>query len=420
MSSLHTALRPTAAMADAPKEATSLVYSTDALRHRAKKAGLSTEETEAIIDNNVASLAQLAFAVSPPGTSPSDDSIRDFLGARVAVNMATITSLKLLIFEAHTLVVANIKSEIHKKEDAVQSTLPTAERERRILEQQGRLKGLRFRGDEENAHANYDLVFSMMEKDTLLYIHPERFVTRRYELQQKKPSKELVLDHNALTIRDKQGELVCSTRTELELFQAMRRIGLCSCEVLNAYQSELLQHLQEDPPPGYHAATLVQILRTDRAAFLAIAGRLTSLKRDGAGELPLEKYLPTILSKPSVSFHLLPLATAPVKPAQPKAQPQPSNKRKAEDIDNGPTKTVKTSKGKGKGKGKTKKKGRGPNVPRELIGKALQSPSGDRICWPFNLPSGCKDAPPGGKCSRGLHICAEPNCAKPHGLQQHS
>eukprot|EP00435_Cladocopium_sp_Y103_P041803 s1348_g11.t1 len=132
-------------------------------------------------------------------------------------------------------------------------------------EQHERLKGLRFKGDEECAHANYDLVFAMIEKDTLTYVAPERFVTRRYELQQKKPGKEVVLDHNSLTVKDKQGDLSCSTKSELELFQAMRvrrraltfdLLGLCSYEIMNNYHSELLQHMQEEPPPGYSLPTL--------------------------------------------------------------------------------------------------------------------------------------------------------------------
>eukprot|EP00435_Cladocopium_sp_Y103_P067068 s523_g29.t1 len=268
----------------------------------------------------------------------------------------------------------------------------------------------------------------MIEKDTLSYIGPEKFVTRRYELQQKKPSKELVLDHNSLTVKDKQGDFTCSTRSELELFQALRRraltfdlLGLCSYDVMNAYHSELLQHMQEDAPPGYSATTLVQVLRADRAAFLYIAENITTLKRDSGNVLPLEKHLPNILARPSVSFHLLPLAHGTAqRTAQPKANP---NKRKLGQDAEPVAASIRTSvpsKGKGKGKGKGKRRGRGPNVPKDLIGKALQTPSGERICWPYNMSSGCKDAQPGQKCSRGLHVCAEPGCGKPHGLPQHS
>ena len=248
----------------ADREASSLIHSTDALKDRAKKAGLTQEEIAAIVNNNIDSLAKLAFALTPPGKSPDDDAVKDFYAGVVPVNLGTIAATKLLVFEAHTLVVANIKTEITRKEDiSSTSSLPAAERLRRIEDQKLRLTGLRFKGDEECAYSTYDLVFTMMERDSLVYLHPEKFVTRRSELQQKKPNREVVLDQNSLSVRDKQPDPMCSTKTELEVFQALRRralafdlVGLCSFGVMNQYHSELLQHLQEEAPPGYAATTL--------------------------------------------------------------------------------------------------------------------------------------------------------------------
>lgn len=302
-------------MANFQREAASLVHSTAALRDRALKAGLSTEETEAIIDSNVSSMAQFAFAISPPGSAPTEQDVRDFFNGKVAVNLGTITSTKLLVFECHTLVVANIKSEVNKKDDSTcQSTLPTAERDRRIADQKQRLAGLRLKGDEEVAHSSYDLVITMLEKDVVTYLHPEKFVTRRSELLHKKPAKQLSLDQDSLTVKEKPLDMVCNTRTELELVQAFRRralafdlVGLTSYELMNAYHAELLSHLQEDPPPGYTQVSVTQVLRADRAVFLDLAEVLTTLKRNTAGELPLEKELMTTLARPNVSFHLLPL-----------------------------------------------------------------------------------------------------------------
>ena len=415
-------------MAEPNREASSLVHSTAALRDRAAKAGLSKEETEAIIDSNVSSMAQMAFAIAPPGTAPTEADIRNFYQGKVPVSLGTVTSTKLLIFQCHTLVVADIKAEVGKKDDvSTQSTLPSAERDRRIEAQHKRLTGLRFRGDEEVAHCCYDLVFSLIEKDTLIYLPPEKFITRRYELLQKKPPKQLTLDNDNLTIKDKPQDHVCSTKTELELLQAFRRralafdlVGLVPYEVMNTYHADLMGHLQDDAPPGYTNTTVTQVLRADRAAFLHLAETLTSLKRDSSGDMPLEKELPKVLSRTTVSFHLLPLANASA-PSKPAPKPSPT-KRKLED---GPAAPVpspkagnKTAKGKGKGKGK--KRGRGPNVPRELVGKALETKDGRRICWPFNMSSGCKDAPPGGQCSRGAHVCAEMGCQKNHSLVNHS
>lgn len=420
-------------MAGMPKEASSLIHSTAALKDRAAKAGLSSEEIQAILSNNVASIAQMAFAVTPPGTSPTEQQVRDFYQELAGVNMGTITSTKLLIFESHTLVVANIKSEVGRKDDvSAHCVLPTAERDRRVQDQQKRLTGLRFKGDEEVAHSAYDLVFTLLEKDTLTYLHPEKFVTRRYELSQKKPLKQLALDNDSLTVKERPVDHTCSTRTELELVQALRRralafdlVGLVTYETMNAYHAELLSHLQEDAPPGYSNTTVVQVLRADRAVFLHLAEVVTSLKRNANGELPLELELPRALTRPSVSFHLLPLASnVPKAQPAPKANPNNQNKRKHEDA-RAATKEAPHARGqpsrKGKGKGKTKsKRGRGPNVPKDLVGKALETQDGRRICWPYNLASGCSDATPGGQCSRGLHVCAEPGCGNSHSLQNHS
>jgi hypothetical protein len=38
------------------------------------------EVKESIVNNNVKSLAQLAFVISPPGTAPNNDAIKEFFG----------------------------------------------------------------------------------------------------------------------------------------------------------------------------------------------------------------------------------------------------------------------------------------------------------------------------------------------------
>ena len=360
----------------ATREAASLIYSTDALRERATKAGLTQEEVAAIVNNNVDSLARLAFAIAPPGKTPEDDAIRNFFAGVVPVNLGTLTATKLLIFEAHTLVVANIKNEITRKDDISSAvTLPAAERARRIADQQARLTGLRFKGDEECAHSCYDLVFTMMEKDSLVYLHLEKFATRRAELQQKKPPKEIILDNTLLSVKEKSLDMTCSTRTELELFQAFRRralafdlVGLCSYAVMNQYHSELIQHLQDDAPPGYSTVTLTQILRADRAAFLHMGESFTTLKRTTAGALPLQDALPNILTRPSVAFNLLPLQShsSNSKTSTPTAKDAPKRKPEADPARPPVHKQPKgATKGKQKGKGKGRNKG--PRVPKELI-----------------------------------------------------
>ena len=191
-------------------------------------------------------------------------------------------------------------------------------------------------------------------------------------------------------------------------------VKACDFHVMNAFHADLFDHLHQTPPPGYSRVSLAQLLRADRAAWVLIAERITTLKRDEQGKLPLEAELQQVLSHPSVTFHLLPLpAAGTTKTASPKPKPQPRRSRSPK-RPSGPA----PSKGKGKGK-KGGKRGRGPNVPKGLINKKLQTSSGERLCWAFNLDQGCPNAKPGERCNRGIHLCAEPGCEKPHSLQKH-
>ena len=177
-------------------------------------------------------------------------------------------------------------------------------------------------------------------------------------------------------------------------------------------------HLSQPAPPGYSSVSIHQILRADRQAFMLMSERLTTLKKDANGKTAIEKQIVQVLSHSSVSFHLLPLAKG-AAPKVPQPKPAPNNPRKRSRSPSRPSQRPQP-KGKGGGKGKKNKRQRGPNVPEPLIGKTLQTRDGKRICWAYNLPNGCSKAAAGSSCERGVHICMEPGCQRPHSLQNHS
>ena len=88
-------------------------------------------------------------------------------------------------------------------------------------------------------------------------------------------------------MNEKLADHVCSTRTELELVQGLRRralafdlVGLVSYETMNSYHADLLVgHMQEEPPPGYSQVSVTQVLRADRAVFLQLAAQRTGTQR---------------------------------------------------------------------------------------------------------------------------------------------
>ena len=239
-------------------DARTLTESAAAFESRAKEVGFVTAETDALKTAGINSLARLDFALCPPGQTPSDAQVEQVLGNPASgVSAGTKAAVKRLVFEAHTLIVAELQQKVKHGDEGVASTLAHAERESRIAAQKSRLTGLLMTADEECSHDSYNLVHSMMQQDSLLYLHPEKFATRRAELQSKKPSNELVLDSKqGVTVRDKPLELLCSTSTELEMTQATRRralafdlVGCCSFDAMTRYQSYLIQRLQEVPPP---------------------------------------------------------------------------------------------------------------------------------------------------------------------------
>lgn len=399
--------------------AQSLTRSEAAFRVRAGEVGLASDEIKKLFDHGISCLAKLAFAACPPGQNPTDEQVNALFGG--GLNTGSLASAKELIFEAQTLVVAELKNRVDRGDDTSTVPMAAAERDTRILEQRKRLTGLTHSGDEECSYESYNLVHAMIQQNTVLYYHPERFATRQSELQHRKPRKELSLDaKSGVVVQDKSLELKCDTQSELELTQAFRRralafdlAGACSYNVMNGYHHYLIQRLQETPPPGYARISTAQVLRADRAAFTRIAETLKGVRREPDGSLPLDTAIKQIVLDPSVSFHLLPLALDRTASASGAEASHP--KRKFDQSRRG-------AKGSGK-KGASDrvwKGGKGPRAPKELIGKSWSTARGKRLCWDFNLAKGCELAKPGQACPKGLHLCAEPGCQKPHSLTQHS
>ena len=77
------------------------------------------EEVDAVIASRVDSLERLAFAACPPGEAPTDAQIDSLYGAHGRPNQGTYASTKRLIFEAQTLLSAELQNKVHKTEDQV-------------------------------------------------------------------------------------------------------------------------------------------------------------------------------------------------------------------------------------------------------------------------------------------------------------
>ena len=181
-------------------------------------------------------------------------------------------------------------------------------------------------------------------------------------------------------------------------------------DVMAAYRADLLDHLHTPPPPGYSAVSVQQILRADRAAFMFLSERMISLKRNATNQLPMDLALPTILSQPTVAFHLLPLSGATQKASSTTKASNP--KKRSRSPHRQPT-----VKGKGGPKGR-KGTSWSEHYSRSHQQSTRNSPEAAPL-WAYNLLNGCSKAKAGESCAKGIHLCAEPGCFKPHSLQDH-
>ncbi|CAE7461162.1 unnamed protein product, partial [Symbiodinium pilosum] len=92
-----------------------------------KLVGLVTAETDALKTAGINSLARLAFALCPPGQTPSDTQVEQVLGNPASgVSAGTKAAVKRLVFEAHTLIVAELQQKVKHGDEGVASTLAHA------------------------------------------------------------------------------------------------------------------------------------------------------------------------------------------------------------------------------------------------------------------------------------------------------
>lgn len=155
----------------------------------------------------------------------------------------------------------------------------------------------------------------MLERNTITYLEPSKFPSRRSELASEKQVKEITLDASkTLKLADKKQELLCDTHSELLLIQALQRralamdlVGVASFAEVQKYNTFLTMHLQT-PPPGYGKISVGQILQADRQAWLRLAEKLTQgIRRRPDNTLPLDRALNELEADPRVTFYLLPL-----------------------------------------------------------------------------------------------------------------
>ena len=157
-----------------------------------------------------------------------------------------------------------------------------------------------------------------------------------------------------------------------------------------------MRRLHTEPPPNYQATSLSQILRADREVWVHMSQNVDDIRQQPDGSRPLDRAIMEALSDYNVAFHLLPL------PLPSSSSYAPVRNREASQFDTN-YKGKSGSSGR-KGKGKSKNQQGSSVAPRGITGAVGRDSKGRAICFNFNLGE-CPDAPVGGVCKRGRHVC---------------
>ena len=100
-------------------------------------------------------------------------------------SIGEMAALRRIQFEASTLMVAHVKSQVNQDaagSDAVRK-IPAAEKQQRLRDQKARLGGVIIEGETEPSYALIDLVNSMVDNNCVLWIPPSKCRKRESEIQ---------------------------------------------------------------------------------------------------------------------------------------------------------------------------------------------------------------------------------------------
>ena len=373
--------------------------------------GLTNATRDAFIAAGLNTMSKLAFWINQPGTTADDGAI---MAATATViggppTVGDLAAIKRLHFESQAFTLQALKNSIDGPgADTMQpKKIPLAEKESRMNAIKTRLTGIALEGPLEPSTSLLEQTVHQHETKTIKYLPPENCYSREHEIKYAKPAKSLQVEGGTIAFKENTTIPSETVFTSLQFQQALTRRAiayefaeLLSFDVSRRYCDMLLKHLTREPRPGYSPTSLAQLIKADQQVWAKMSEAGSNIRRDDAGELPLDELIIKCLESYEISFYLLPMVAASAGPMHYGDRSTPY-----EDY------SQKGKKGKGKGKRKTKGEHVQTWVPPRLRGGKPTNPSGSPICFNYNL-DGCEAAQAGAACPRGLHICCK--CFKNH------
>ena len=358
--------------------------------------------------------------------------------------------LRRLYFESYTMAAADLKRRVDSGTDDMPRSIPNAEREERRSRLALRLVGLELTGELDVSDRLIDRCITMYESNSLVYLGPDVCTKRSTGVLGGKSDRlwEAVPSASgAMVFKRLEDDSLAETGSQFALQFALQRRALAldmadivAYEITAKLNTLLVAAHMKQPPRGFAAVSISQMLEADQTAWTLVADQTRKgIKRTGAGR-PCDAALTAVFKEHEFSMALMPrlyglgsssaaaAAGAPSPFVQPSAhpvrQPQPKNAsrnaaKKRRDVERKVReKSAAQPSASAAGAAPAKRQ---INMPKALIGMATissKATGNKRLCFGFNLGS-CKDASPGQACGKGLHGCMKPTgsgeaCSEAH------
>ena len=136
--------------------------------------------------------------------------------------------VKQVLFEAQTLVVAELREQVSQPEKQYSRPMPPAEREQRLTTLRNKLVGLEIRGPFEPSHALLDKLVAQQREDVLRYVPPELCTSRTQEIMNvsAKPQKVLDIQASTLVVTERLESPEVPATSALQVQEALVRRGI--------------------------------------------------------------------------------------------------------------------------------------------------------------------------------------------------
>ena len=174
---------------------------------------------------------RMAFTIGTPQVPATDEAFRAFateLNGGVEPSLTLMSPLRRLHFEAVTMVVAHLKTNVSVDASTEGGRkLPPVEKVARLNDQQARLRGINIKGELQPSYALVDIIAGIYDSGSIIWVPPSKCTKRDAEVQQTLKEKPTTLTlEQTLKLSTADPKLKADTSNELLMQWALQRRGL--------------------------------------------------------------------------------------------------------------------------------------------------------------------------------------------------